>query len=187
MGFRPQRGRRYAPPGFNVMKLFLRFISVSSIFVITSTFILLVQNSTTRVSPQTAINFIGYWGLNQSLSIKQHPYSFVLDKDYIQRINFYQDSSLTRIFTSISTLFGVQPRAFTWGQHIFLTKEVSMVDVPLIAHELVHAAQYRKEGIIALDTKYLWYFFTRGYREIPYEKDAYEFQVLVADAILQKD
>lgn len=62
-----------------------------------------------------------------------------------------------------------------------------MVDVPLIAHELAHTAQYQKEGIIAFDARYLWYFFTRGYREIRYEKDAYEFQILVTDAILQKE
>lgn len=169
------------------MKLSLRIVSASSILIIISTFILLVQNKTTRVSPQTAINFIGYWGLNQRSGIKPHLYSFVLDKDYIQKINFYQDSWITRIFTSISTLFGIQPRVFTWGQHIFLTKDVSMIDVSLIAHELAHTAQYQKEGIIAFDTKYLWYFFTRGYREIPYEKDAYEFQILVTDAILQKE
>lgn len=167
------------------MKLFLRFILASSILILISTFILLVQNNTTRVFPQTAINFIGYWGLRERPSIRQHPYAFVLDEDYIQKVSFYQDSWMTRIFTSVSTLFGVQPRAFTWGQKVFLTKDVSMVDVPLIAHELAHTAQYQKEGIIDFDTKYLWYFFTRGYQGIPYEQEAYAFQLLITDAILQ--
>lgn len=161
-----------------------RLILVIFTILAVALLILIVQNETKRFSPESTINFIGYWGLIENPQIKNHKYGYVLEPSYVRNVRFYQDSWLTRLFTSFFTIFGIKPWAITWGQNVFLTSQMTSLDVPTFAHELVHTAQYKKEGFLKFDIKYTYQFFTLGYNNVPYEIEAYEFGSLVTDVIL---
>lgn len=161
-----------------------RFIFTIIISLAVTLLILIVQNETKRYSPESSINFIGYWRITEDSRIQNHKYSYVLEPEYIRKVRFYRDSWITRIFEFVFTALGVNPWAMSWGQNVFLTSKMTSLDVPTFAHELVHTAQYKKEGLLKFDTIYTYQFFTLGYNNIPYEIEAYEFGSLVTDVIL---
>jgi hypothetical protein len=66
--------------------------------------------------------------------------------------------------------------AITFGDRFWLREEARRRDIPLIAHELVHVAQYRRYGFAGFLARYVRDFVRhRGYsRELPLEAPAYE-------------
>lgn len=46
-------------------------------------------------------------------------------------------------------------------------------DEALLAHEAVHLEQIEREGPIWFSVRYLWWLARYGYRENPYEREAY--------------
>jgi hypothetical protein len=46
-------------------------------------------------------------------------------------------------------------------------------DEALLAHELVHIEQIEREGAVTFSIKYMWWLATKGYRENPFEVEAY--------------
>jgi hypothetical protein len=108
----------------------------------------------------------------------------------LPKINFYT-GKFTRMFTLILRVHGI-----TFGRHIFIkpnliTKDTAnrrKLSLELVAHEIVHVLQYKKEGFIKFLYKYLssywrnlqtkknWNAASRheAYREIPFEREARE-------------
>lgn len=66
-------------------------------------------------------------------------------------------------------LLGRGIAAYTpWGTTYFINKK-AMKSIKIRKHELKHAEQIRKEGIIKFGIKYAYFFVTRGYWNNPYE------------------
>jgi hypothetical protein len=108
----------------------------------------------------------------------------------LPQINFYA-GKFTRMFTLILQVHGI-----TLGRHIFIKPNLITKDfenrrklsLELVAHEIVHVLQYKKEGFIKFFYKYLtsywrnlqtkknWNADSRqeAYREIPFEREARE-------------
>ena len=70
----------------------------------------------------------------------------------------------------------VRHSAITFGDGVWLREEPRRHDIPLIVHELVHVAQYRRRGFVRFLARYgLDLVRHRGYgRELPLEAPAYE-------------
>ncbi len=70
----------------------------------------------------------------------------------------------------------VRHSAITFGDSFWLREESRRRDLPLIVHELVHVAQYRRRGRVRVLARYgLDFLRHRGYsRELPLEAPAYE-------------
>jgi len=98
------------------------------------------------------------------------PYSFILESDYLDSISFYQDSFLAAILLFIFS--GNQAAAITFGNYIFLAPKSSASDSSLLIHELVHTAQYRRDGFIPFMVKYSTAWLKSGYSQVPYEIEA---------------
>lgn len=61
-----------------------------------------------------------------------------------------------------------------FGRHgIILLDDSFKYHQPLLRHELVHIEQIKREGRLRFAVKYLWYLAKYGYRENPYEREAY--------------
>ncbi len=108
----------------------------------------------------------------------------------LPKINFYA-GRFSRIFTLILQVHGI-----TFGRHIFIMPDLIANDfenrrklsLELVAHEIVHVLQYKREGFIRFFYKYLtsywqnlrkkndWNADSRheAYREIPFEREARE-------------
>ena len=78
-------------------------------------------------------------------------------------------------------LRGVKKRAITFGDHVFfrdreLTNQSKQANWPLYVHELVHVAQYRREGYPKFLGAYGWDVVRQGLkysRRLPREAPAY--------------
>jgi Domain of unknown function (DUF4157) len=103
-------------------------------------------------------------------------------------VNFYA-GKFSRIFTSILQVHGI-----TFGRHIFIMPDLierdfesrKKLSLELVAHEIVHVLQYKKDGFIKFFYKYLlsywqnlrrkndWKLKSRheAYLEIPFEIEA---------------
>ncbi|MDA1061598.1 MAG: DUF4157 domain-containing protein [Chloroflexi bacterium] len=70
----------------------------------------------------------------------------------------------------------VRHSAITFGDSFWVRDQSRRRDIPLIAHELVHVAQYRRRGFARFLLRYGWDLVRhRGYgRELPLEAPAYE-------------
>lgn len=108
----------------------------------------------------------------------------------LPKINFYA-GKFTRLFTLILQVHGI-----TFGRHIFIKPNLitrdfenkNKLSLELVAHEIVHVLQYKKEGFIKFFYKYLtsywrnlqtkknWNADSRheAYRDIPFEREARE-------------
>lgn len=62
--------------------------------------------------------------------------------------------------------------AMAFGNFIFVRNDVTITKT-LIAHELVHVNQYKRDGMIKFLFVWLIQFIFRGYKNISYEKEAY--------------
>jgi len=63
-------------------------------------------------------------------------------------------------------------QAMAFRNFIFVRNDVTITKT-LIAHELVHVHQYRRDGLIKFLFTWLTQFLFRGYKNISYEKEAY--------------
>ena len=120
------------------------------------------------------------------------------DKDFrLPKIHFYV-GKFTRIFTTVLQLHGI-----TFGRRIFILPKFLMINqenlltLPekLIAHEVTHVIQYRREGFVIFFYKYTTNFWKnlrtkkkwdidsrqQAYLEIPFEIEARE----VADKFVE--
>lgn len=70
-------------------------------------------------------------------------------------------------------LFPKKFYGFTFGKHIFFRKEESQVTEKQLTHEKVHAAQYKKYGVIKFLYIYLVKEWNVSYRQKTFEKEAY--------------
>jgi hypothetical protein len=108
----------------------------------------------------------------------------------LPKVNFYA-GKFSRGLTLILHVHGI-----TFGRHIFIMPDLIAKDfedrrklsLELVAHEIVHVLQYKKEGFIGFFYKYLssywrnlrrkknWNADSRheAYREIPFEREARE-------------
>lgn len=75
--------------------------------------------------------------------------------------------------SQLMKLFPKKFYGFTFGQRIFFRKSKGQVTEKQLDHEKVHAAQYKKHGII----KFLWIYLVKEwnipYRQKTFEKEAY--------------
>jgi len=92
---------------------------------------------------------------------------------------------LSRVVMWIAQRWESGAGAATIGRHIFMRPEMWPLDrlpgIALLAHELVHVQQFRKFGPFRFAFRYLKDFFTKGYRNVEFEKEAYEIQELVRE------
>ena len=73
-------------------------------------------------------------------------------------------------------LRAVRKSAITIGNHIWFTNVEKRDDIALLAHELVHVAQYRELGIPRFLARYGWEMMRAGFRysrRLPLEAPAY--------------
>lgn len=78
--------------------------------------------------------------------------------------------------------------AITFGNHVWFVSETSKTDIALMAHELVHVAQYRRMGRLRFLTRYGLDLLRAGFRyskTLPLEAPAYARQD-VAKRILRE-
>jgi len=61
------------------------------------------------------------------------------------------------------------------GNFIFVRDDVTITRT-LIAHELVHVDQYRRDGVFRFLLSWFFQFIFRGYKKISYEQEAYSKQ-----------
>ena len=67
--------------------------------------------------------------------------------------------------------------ALSLGDRIFVRNEYEgKVTKSLIAHELVHVSQVERMGMVKYLATWVWEYFTKGYKNISLEKEAYEKQ-----------
>jgi len=60
----------------------------------------------------------------------------------------------------------------TLGRNVFIVRK-SLSDPCMLRHELTHVRQMQRDGLL-FPIKYAWYWLRRGYRQVPYEVEAYE-------------
>jgi hypothetical protein len=80
----------------------------------------------------------------------------------------------------------VRRGALTTGDTIWFRNGTKLASMPLIAHELVHVAQYRRMGVIRFVAAYLRDFAKAGFRysrSLPLEKVAYDRQRATEEAL----
>ena len=114
---------------------------------------------------------------------------YLNDENFRLPVIYFYDGKFTKILTSIISVHGI-----TFGRHIFIVPTLISFDrhnlkkmsKDLIAHEIAHVLQYRREGFIKFFYKYLtgywrnlrkkkeWNASARheAYLEIPFEIEA---------------
>lgn len=104
------------------------------------------------------------------ITTSNQPYAFILKPDYLDSISFYQGSFLAAILLFVFS--GNQAAAITFGNYVFLAPKSSAADSSLLIHELIHTAQYRRDGFIPFVVKYSLTWLKSGYSQVPYETEA---------------
>ncbi len=86
-------------------------------------------------------------------------------------------------------LRAVRKSAITIGNRIWFTSDAKREDIALIAHELVHIAQYRERGIPRFLARYAWDMLRAGLRysrKLPLEVPAYARQAQAKLVLAEK-
>ena len=111
--------------------------------------------------------------------------------DRLKRKEWFPDPSIVERARAVILPFcpryiTTRRTAITLGHLIIFTKPryydpCSIQGLALLAHELKHVEQYRREGLLRFLWKYLSHWLKVGYdlERHPYEKEAYAFQMLV--------
>ena len=73
-------------------------------------------------------------------------------------------------------LKGTRVRGVVLGRNIYFSMPANEIPAWLFRHELEHAYQQNKEGVIKFYLKYFWYILRYGYRKNPFEVEAYAVQ-----------
>ncbi|OGC96640.1 hypothetical protein A3C34_00860 [Candidatus Amesbacteria bacterium RIFCSPHIGHO2_02_FULL_48_21] len=117
----------------------------------------------------------------QYSQVSTSPYGYILTPQYIHRISFHSGGIISQIAFLLA--FNPQARAVTYWNHVFLRSPDLISNVPLVAHELVHTVQYQFPHLSYHIARYLWYYFAQGYESVPYEQEAFKFQLLIIQAL----
>lgn len=83
-----------------------------------------------------------------------------------------------KIHTDQSWLRNLRVRGVVIGRRVFFADPGKSVPPWLLRHELEHVYQQIRLGVFRFYLKYFWYSLTRGYKQNPFELEAYGRQTI---------
>jgi len=107
------------------------------------------------------------------------------DPEIVNRVQLSQASGFAR-FISSERFAGTGVSAITLGRTIHIRK-LEKYDphtpggLALLAHEIKHVEQYEQQGRLKFYTRYLWDYARGRYKNVSWEKQAYDFDKEVKD------
>jgi hypothetical protein len=112
------------------------------------------------------------------------------DPEIVTRVRLTEASRIAH-FISSKRFAGTGVSAITLGRTIHMRKPErydphSAKGLALLAHEIKHVEQYEQAGRIRFYARYLWDYVRYRYRGVSFEEEAYAFQEVVKEHLLEE-